>query len=71
LGPRREYFLSKLPIPGTIDVSVVYNEITFNFIEEDDWVYDQKRNSVIFNEFVPQYLSEIYITYELLSEAEL
>lgn len=71
LGPRREYFLSKLPIPGTIDVSVVYNEITFNFVEGDDWVYEQKRNSVIFNEFVPQYLSEIYITYELLSEAEL
>lgn len=69
-GLRREYFLSQLPIPETIAVTVKEDDIYYAFVEGDDWVYNQPRNSVIFNEYVPSPLAEVYVTYDLLKFEE-
>ncbi len=69
-GLKREYFLSQLPVPGTIEVWVEEGPVTFTFEPEVDWVYNQQRNSIIFNEYVPNALSEVYVEYDVLSAAE-
>jgi len=71
-GLKREYFLSALPVPDTIAVSVVEGGVTYTFIEGDqdsggDWIYDATRNSVTFNEYVPGALAEVYVEYKELS----
>ncbi len=69
-GLRREYFLSALPVPGTIQVWVEEGPVTFTFEPEVDWVYNPQRNSIIFNDYVPDALSEVFVAYDLLSTAE-
>lgn len=69
-GLKREYFLSQLPVPGTIDVAVSDGGTVYSFEEEIDWVYNQVRNSIIFNEYIPGALAEVHVTYDLLSETE-
>ena len=69
-GLRREYFLSQLPIPETIEVVVKEEGVYYSFEEGTDWEYNQPRNSVIFNEYVPSPLAEVYVTYELLKHGE-
>ena len=71
-GLKREYFLSALPVPETITVSVVESGVTYTFVEGDiesegDWVYNSTRNSVTFNEYVPGALAEVYVEYKELS----
>jgi hypothetical protein len=46
------------------------DDIYYAFVEGDDWVYNQPRNSVIFNEYVPSPLAEVYVTYDLLKFEE-
>jgi len=69
-GMKREYFLSELPVPETIDVVVVDGGISYTMIEDVDWVYDAPRNSVLFLDFLPNSLSEIQITYQKLSDVQ-
>lgn len=69
-GLRREYFLAELPVPGTIEVWVVDGGTTYNFEPEVDWTYDASRNSVVFVEYVPTALAEVFIAYEVLSASE-
>ena len=69
-GLRREYFLSQLPVPGTIEVWVVENGVTYTFEEEIDWIYDENRNSIMFNEYVPGALAEVFVEYDELSASE-
>lgn len=69
-GLKREYFLSQLPVDGTIEVWVVENGVTFTFDPEVDWQYIEERNSIIFNEYVPGALAEVFVEYEVLSAAE-
>ena len=66
-GLKREYFLSDLPVPGTIVVEVVEAGVTYTFEEEVDWIYNDVRNSIVFTEFVPTALSEVYVSYDLLA----
>ncbi len=66
-GLKREYFLSDLPVPGTIEVRVIEAGVTYTFEEEIEWVYNDIRNSIVFNEFVPTALSEVYVDYDLLA----
>lgn len=70
-GLKKEYFLSQLPVPNTIEVTVKYNELTFEFTEGEDWTYNPVRNSITFHEFVPEPLSNIIIRYQILSASEL
>ena len=65
-GLKREYFLSQLPVPDTVEVRVIDRENTFQFFE-DDWAYNEIRNSITFEEYVPDQLAKVEITYELLS----
>lgn len=69
-GLKREYFLSQLPVAETIRVWVEENQITYTFEPEVDWVYQPERNSVIFTEYVPGALAEVFVEYDMLSEAE-
>ena len=69
-GLKREYFLSQLPVPGTIEVWVIENGVTYEFAEEVDWTYDPTRNSIQFIEYVPTALSEVYVEYDVLSANE-
>jgi hypothetical protein len=73
-GLRREYFLSQIPVPTTIVVWVEETTeagvVTFNFEEETDWTYDQARNSITFETYVPNALSEVFVDYEVLSASE-
>jgi hypothetical protein len=66
-GLKREFFLTELPVTDSIEVWIEENGSVFQFIEGDDWVYNVSRNSVVFNEYIPEPLSEIYITYEQLA----
>jgi hypothetical protein len=74
-GLKREYFLSALPVPDSITVSVVEGGVTYTFLEGDveaggDWTYNSTRNSVTFNEYVPGALAEVYVEYKELSAFE-
>ncbi len=64
-GLEHEFFLSQLPVPGTIEVWV--DESEFREGEDADWIYHPTRNSVVFHEYVPDPLSEVWITYERLA----
>jgi len=67
-GMKREYVLSQLPVPGTIEVFVIDAETgsRYAFFETADWEYDQLRNSITFLEFVPGPLDSVEIRYEVL-----
>ena len=67
-GLKREYFLSRLPSPGTIEVAVFTPEgVELSFDEDDDWTYEEGRNSITFIEYVPEALSRVEITYKVLA----
>jgi hypothetical protein len=85
-GVRQEFFLSEVPVPGTIDILVRENQRLYKGVDleslgpNDDvatacdgrncfgWTFDQFRNSVTFDGFVPPFGAKIEITYELLAE---
>jgi hypothetical protein len=80
-GLKQEFFLSALPVPGTILVTVITaNGIVQPFDEAqfDDygdlmsggWTYSSARNSVSFIEYVPDALSVVELTYELESSRQ-
>jgi hypothetical protein len=83
-GLKREYFLSQIPVSGTIDVDVIApTGITFEFeeavtqvddegLEElvGDWTYSAARNSITFLEYIPDELSKIVITYTIQSTVQ-
>lgn len=76
-GLKREYFLSQLPVPGSIEVEVedpVGNVLPFEEAIGDPpvggWSYDRTRNSISFIEFMPESLSRVVIRYVLLSSLE-
>jgi hypothetical protein len=73
-GLKREFFLSQLPVIGTIDVWVVFDGITYTFDEgscDDCYTYDPARNSITFNTYVPDPLAEVHIEYEVLAAQQL
>ncbi len=67
VGLSREFFLSARPVPGTVDVKVEAGPTVITFTETEDWVYDAVRNSVVFVDFVPDPLSTVVATYEVLA----
>ncbi len=66
-GLKREYFLSQLPVDGTITVSVVEDGVAFLFASGIDWSYNASRNSVIFTEYIPSPMAEVYVEYDVLA----
>lgn len=70
-GLKREFFLSELPVSGTVIVQVIDVEGTeFEFQEGADWIYSAPRNSVTFLEYLPPPLADVVITFEALAAAE-
>ncbi len=67
-GYKREFFLSRLPVPGTIDVTVeTPTGAILEFEESTDWTYDELRNSVQFNEYYPDSLAKVRLNYDVLA----
>ena len=67
IGLKAEYFLSQLPVDGTIEVQVIENGVTFVYDEGTEWNYSEERNSITFVDIVPPELAQVVITYTLLS----
>jgi hypothetical protein len=66
-GLKREFFLTRLPVPTTIEVRVEIDGNTTALERDLDWEYDRERNSVLLLEFVPDPMAEIIIDYDLRS----
>jgi hypothetical protein len=70
-GLSREFFLTQLPVPGSITVFVEEDAVEYQFAEGDDWTYSASRNSVTFAEYIPTPLSRVKIQYEVLATENL
>ncbi|MEQ1502816.1 MAG: hypothetical protein ABMB14_11330 [Myxococcota bacterium] len=76
-GMKREYFLSHLPVPDTIEVEVHDPHGTVLPFGEaagepptGGWTYDPQRNSISFVEFIPEAASRVVIRYTLLASID-
>jgi hypothetical protein len=79
-GLKREYYLSRLPVEETIEVTIVDNGATLSFVRGEldvangtftgDYGYDANRNSITFFEYVPNALSTINIDYTVLASQQ-
>ncbi len=67
LGLKREFFLSQVPVVDTIEVTVRDDDVTWSFLPDEDWTYDEGRNSVTFLSFVPDPYAEVLIDYTMRS----
>ena len=71
-GGRSEFFLSQLPVPGSIQVEVIADNMFFNAEEGDCdmcYFYNPSRNSIQFNNYIPPEYAEVTIDYTLLANA--
>jgi hypothetical protein len=66
VGLTREFFLSRLPVPGTIEVRVDAQGNILPFTPAD-YTYSETRNSITFLEYAPQPLEVVEIEYQVLS----
>ena len=66
-GLKREFFLTEVPVAETIAVRVVNDEDELLLEEGVDWEYFRSRNSIQFYTFVPDPLTEIFISYDVLA----
>lgn len=69
-GLKREFFLAQIPVPDSVQVWVEHEGVEYDFAEGVDFDYLQDRNSILFDTYVPDPLSVVYIEYELLAAAE-
>jgi hypothetical protein len=71
-GLRREFFLSDIPAPETIEVWVDIvdeegDKTTYTFKQGTDYTYSKTRNSIAFITYVPPQFATVNIEYILLS----
>ncbi len=64
-----EYYLSELPVLGTIVVTLTEGDTKFVFSEGIDWEYNPIRNSITFTEYTPEQGNVITIEYDVLTGA--
>jgi predicted small secreted protein len=69
-GLQQEFFLSQLPVEDTIEVSVESAGAVTTFERGEEFVYDARRNSVRFVEFLPKELDVITVDYQLLASLQ-
>ena len=67
VGLKSEFFLSQIPVPGTIEVTTDVDGVVQSFDEGVDWEYQDSRNSIEFLEYMPQPREQIRIRYRLAS----
>jgi len=65
-GLDREFYLSRLPVDGTLGVRVDDNAVLFAFVEGADWIYSPSRNSIVFIEYVPPPNADVLLDYTVL-----
>ncbi|MEQ1503511.1 MAG: hypothetical protein ABMB14_14840 [Myxococcota bacterium] len=66
-GLKREYFLSAIPVVDTIAVQVQLPDGSVVPFAAEEYTYSAPRNSITFETFIPEPLSEVYIQYTVLS----
>lgn len=66
-GLKREFYLSQVPVVDTVQVRVVENGVEETYERDVDWEYLRSRNSIRFFSYVPNPLSEVLISYDVLS----
>lgn len=64
VGLSREFYLSRLPVPGTIEVALETGGATLPMAPRE-WVWSETRNSVTFVDLVPDPLAVVVISYEV------
>lgn len=69
VGLSKEFFLSQLPVPGTIAVRVDHEGVVQEFLVED-YTYSEVRNSITFVTFVPEAFDVVEVSYEVLASNE-
>jgi hypothetical protein len=67
VGLKREFYLSQVPVPGSIEVWVEEEGNEYPFYEGPDWEYSRARNSIRFHAYVPNPLAEVFIEYDALA----
>lgn len=68
-GLKREFYLSEIPVVDTIVVTIHDGGAVTEF-GTDEWFYSAGRNSVTFNTFIPDPMTEVHLTYQILSAIE-
>jgi hypothetical protein len=66
-GLKREFYLSEVPVVESVQVRVEEAGDELKFERDVDWEYLRSRNSIRFFSYVPNPLSEVFITYDVLS----
>jgi hypothetical protein len=76
IGLQREFFLSQVPVDGSVEVIVndAGNHLTFDEVDpvsgQGDWVYTATRNSVTFLDYLPPPGAIVSLHYDVLAAAE-
>ena len=60
--------LSRLPVPGTLGVTVDEGGVTYEFAESVDYDFEQVGNLVRFHQYIPAPAAEVHLEYEPLVE---
>lgn len=66
-GLKREFYLSEVPVEDSLQVRIVETGEELTFERDIDWEYNRSRNSILFFTYVPDALSEIFISYDVLA----
>lgn len=69
-GLSREFFLSRLPVPGTLQVRVDDQGTVLELFEDDDWIYSRERNSIEFLVYVPDPLAIVEMEYQVFASLD-
>jgi hypothetical protein len=71
IGLTQEFYLSELPVPGSVSVSLEVDGVLQNYFREGvDWTYSAPRNSITFTTRTPDPLDVVHIRYQVLSLLE-
>jgi hypothetical protein len=71
IGLSKEFYLSQMPVPGSVSVSLEVDGVMQNyFVEGVDWTYSGDRNSISFTTRTPNPLEVVHIRYQVLSLLE-
>lgn len=65
VNPGDRFPLSRIPVPGTIEVEVTADGIQWAPQEGVDWIWEPTANSIWFDEDPPPFGAEVTLTYEV------
>lgn len=65
-GMKQEFFLSEVPLEGTIQVRAIEPDGTeLDFTMDVDYTWNPQRNSILFLEYLPPPFTDVDVTYEV------